>query len=288
MANIAQDKLNEIVSNLINTIENSDGTSWLKPWKNQKIPMNTFSKKQYRGLNILWLWEVCKTQQYSTAEFLTFNQIKAKKGTLNKGSKGYPVFFFKPFEINELNDATGQRERKTIPLLKTYTVFNIQDTSLEAGAPEEIQSVKDFMQRTGADIREGLEAYYSPTHDYISLPKRAFISPEESAATAFHELGHWTALRLERSLEGKFGSPEYAHEEVLVELSSALLQAHFSINTKENGLQSNSALYIKSWLVNSLKQEPKKLWGLLSESQKIYDYLIDITAEQKNQQEQAA
>ena len=88
----AQDKLNEIVSNLINTIENSDGINWLKPWKNQKIPMNTFSKKQYRGLNILWLWEVCKTQQYSTAEFLTFNQIKAKKGTLNKGSKGHPVF----------------------------------------------------------------------------------------------------------------------------------------------------------------------------------------------------
>jgi antirestriction protein ArdC len=48
----------------------------------------------------------------------------------------------------------------------------------------------EFLQATGADIREGHgEAYFVPSQDFISLP--------------FHELTHWTGHkgRLDRDLK---------------------------------------------------------------------------------------
>jgi len=42
----------------------------------------------------------------------------------------------------------------------------------------------------------GDRAFYSPTLDFISLPpEHAFRGPPEWAATALHELGHWTAIQ---------------------------------------------------------------------------------------------
>ncbi len=51
-----------------------------------------------------------------------------------------------------------------------------------------------------------------------------FNGPQEWAATALHELGHWTGHkdRLNRDLSGRFGSGSYAQEELRAELARPL------------------------------------------------------------------
>jgi len=54
-----------------------------------------------------------------------------------------------------------------------------------------------ILRNSGAKITGGGDrAFYSPTLDFISLPpEHAFRGPPEWAATALHELGHWTAIQ---------------------------------------------------------------------------------------------
>jgi antirestriction protein ArdC len=55
------------------------------------------------------------------------------------------------------------------------------------------------------------------------------------AATLLHELSHWTGheTRLACNLRNRFGSQEYAAEELVAELSSAFLCAEWGINKEK-------------------------------------------------------
>jgi antirestriction protein ArdC len=100
-----------------------------------------------------------------------------------------------------------------------------------------------------------------------------FIDSANYGATALHELSHWSGAehRLNRNLTGKFGTEDYAKEELIAELSAAILCSHFRIMG-----DLRHAEYLQSWL-KALKAEPKLLWKSASEAQKIFDYLMDIT-----------
>ena len=99
-------------------------------------------------------------------------------------------------------------------------------------------------------------AFYSISKNQITLPEKSqFIDGESFYGTAFHELSHSTGAedvlnRLKPS--GGFGTNEYAREEILAELSSALIAQRYGM-TKH--LKEDSAAYLKSWL-RSLKESP--------------------------------
>jgi len=215
---------------------------------------------------------------YKSNQWLTFNQIQKLGAKLKQGSKGTAVFFFKPLEVEEADKATGELVTKTIPMLKIFTVFNVDSTDMEIGNQnEEIPDLNDFIAQSGAviKIRETRsEAFYSPKEDFIGMPDiSTFIDSANYGATALHELSHWCGAehRLNRNLTGKFGTEEYAKEELIAELSAAMLCSHFQI---EGDLR--HAEYLQSWL-KALKAEPKLLWKSASEAQKVFDYLMEIT-----------
>lgn len=269
-----QDKLNQIVENIINKIETGDLQSWFKSWS-VGLPKNFASQTFYSGFNILALMNEMDEKGYKSNQWLTFNQIQKLGAKLKQGSKGTAVFFFKPLEIEETDEATGELVTKTIPLLKTFTVFNVDSTDIETGnSNEEIPDLKDFIARSGAIIKTRTEAFYSPKNDFIGMPDiSTFIDSANYGATILHELSHWCGAehRLNRNLTGKFGSEDYAKEELIAELSAAMLCSHFQI---EGDLR--HAEYLQSWL-KALKAEPKLLWKSASEAQKVFDYLIELT-----------
>ena len=98
-----------------------------------------------------------------------------------------------------------------------------------------------------ADIREGHgEAYYVPSHDFISMPAfAAFKGSDHFYNVAFHELTHWTwhKARLARDLKNQFGSRHYAAEELVAELGAAFLSAEFGFD----GDVRNTG-YIANWI----------------------------------------
>ena len=73
----------------------------------------------------------------------------------------------------------------------------------------------------------------------------SFKDADAFYATSFHEMGHWSGhkSRLDRDLRNRFGSQNYAAEELVAELCSAFLCAEFGINKEVR-----HASYIANWI----------------------------------------
>ncbi len=274
-----QDKFNELTAKLISTIENGDVGDWLKPFRSSgRIPSNFSTPKRYRGLNVLFLWMIAQEEGYTSNYWLTFNQVVAMGGTVKKGSLATPIFFFKFLDIKEENDM-GEVEEKHIPMMKTYNVFNLDQTTLELDKVntnnEVIPEIETFIAATNATIKAGSEAYYHTANDFIAMPDLGmFESEEHYYSTLLHELSHWTghASRLDRDMEGTFGSESYAFEELIAELSSCFLNAELGIDYTKM----RHAEYLQSWL-KALKANPKTLWKAASQAQKAADLIMSFS-----------
>ena len=128
-----------------------------------------------------------------------------------------------------------------------------------------------FLRSTGADIREGHgEACYVPSRDFISMPAfEVFKGADHFYSVAFHELGHWVGHkdRLDRDLKNRFGSKNYAAEELVAELCAAFLCAEFGFDG-----DLRHAGYIEHW-IELLKADKRAFFTACSQASKAADYL---------------
>ena len=282
-------KLEDVMSRLIEKIETSEG-NWIQPF-NESMPSNFANGTEYSGINIPNLWMEAEEKGYTCNEWATFKQIKGLKGTVNKGEKGTSIFFFKPSKIKEVDEITGEEVEKTIPILKTYLVFNKDQTSLkETKTAESILEFEEFMSNLFVDVRHSnMGAFYNPKNDYINMPNiETFLSSDFYHAVLFHELAHATGheTRLSRDLKGRMkGTQEelisYAKEELIAETARSFLQVKMGLNSTK--MEEQNALYLKSW-IKPLKENPKILWSIFSEASKAYSYILEYT----NQKQEVA
>lgn len=194
------------------------------------------------------------------------------------------------------------------PKLNVYNVFNVAQTNLEQARPElyaKLAEQNRIMRPASFDgekfsfpamdeiIKHGLwvcpikpthqdQAYYSISRDEIVLPEKSqFMNGEAFYGTAFHEMTHSTGSkdRLDRLKPATFGSDEYAREELVAELGSALVASRYGIvkNVKED-----SAAYLKSWL-DSLRESPELIKTTLQDVRRaasVISHCIDIVQRQ--------
>jgi antirestriction protein ArdC len=224
---------------------------------------------------------LARTRGWATPRFLTYKQALKAGGNVRKGEHGTKVYFVKQLQIK--NGEDEEAETRLVPMLREYTVFNVEQCeNLPARilAPASVKlrnhdardaTIDEFLACSGADIREGFgEAYYRPNDDCISLPRfEAFKSAAHYYGTAFHELGHWTGhkSRLDRDLRLRFGERAYAAEELVAELCAAFLCAEFSIDG-----DLRHAGYIESW-IGLLKGDRRAFFTACSKAQAAADYL---------------
>jgi antirestriction protein ArdC len=100
------------------------------------------------------------------------------------------------------------------------------------------------------------QAYYSNVRDEIVLPtKMQFVDGQSFYGTAWHEMAHSTGAenRLNRLKPSTFGSADYAREELVAELSAALVGSRMGVS---KNIKSDSASYLKAWLDN-LQESPE-------------------------------
>ena len=88
--------------------------TWQKPWFYGQglLPCN-ITGKRYTGTNLLTLLMLTEVKGYRTPVFLTFRQAKERGLTVRKGSKQFPVVFWKPF-YQANNPTDGQRRYLTV------------------------------------------------------------------------------------------------------------------------------------------------------------------------------
>jgi antirestriction protein ArdC len=262
---------------------------WVKPWKETKggtMPHNAVTRRAYSGVNVLLLWIAAQEKGYAGSGWLTFKQAKELGGNVRKGEKATNIVFMKPLTFTETTEG-GDTEEKSVLLARGYAVFNIEQCD---GLPERIHSQKAdnlvevetdaafnaWVAGTGASLRHGgNRACYSPSHDAITMPKpEQFRDLNSYKATLLHELTHWTGhkSRLDRNLRNRFGSQEYAAEELVAELGAAFLCAELQVDG-----QLQHAEYIASWL-KVLKADKRAIFTAASAASKAANYLKEAAA----------
>jgi antirestriction protein ArdC len=272
----------EVSARIVAELE-AGAAPWIKPWSatpGANTPCNAVTNRPYSGSNVVLLW-MAQAAGYRTPRFLTFKQALEAGGHVRKGERGTKVYFVKQLEIRD--GANDEPSTRLVPMLREYTVFNVDQCD---GLPDSVAIVKPmrvrnpdardgladaFLHSTGADIREGHgEALYVPCSDFISMPAfEAFKGADHFYGTAFHELAHWTGhkSRLDRDLKNRFGSRNYAAEELVAELGAAFLCAEFGFDA-----DLRHAGYIAHW-IDLLRADKRAFFTACSQASKAADYL---------------
>ena len=242
---------------------------WEKPWINTSgtnVSRSHIDGRVYSLLNQMMLG--------IPGEYVTFKQAQKEGGHIKKGAKSKQVFFFKMIEKKD----SATDEEKLVPFLRYSSVFHIEDA--ENIAPkfvfskgdaynnvnnEEIdKAVQDYITRSGVTLRlyEQNKSFYSPSEDEIILPHmNQFVNSESYYATLFHEMGHSTgaANRLDRQICNPFGSKAYSREELVAEITSAVLCNRFGIDTEK--INRNTSAYVQSWLKVLSEDSKAVVWA---------------------------
>lgn len=282
--NNSKTDFHQLITNQIIEALEAGVKPWVCPWDRtcaSGLPINASTMKTYQGMNIMLLWmsaaEHCFVSQY----WMTFKQVVDMGGKVRKGEKGTTIFFYK---IVEKKDAANSEEDETYAMLKTYSVFNLDQVEgvdfEESKEPlnkiDLVDEMETFINRTGANLTYGgAKAFYRPSTDQVVIPTRElFHSTEGMYATILHEITHWTGhkSRLDRDMKGAFGSKDYAFEELVAELGSAFLLADFGFD----GDLFQHKNYIANWL-QALKNDKRYIFKAATQASKAHQYLNELT-----------
>jgi antirestriction protein ArdC len=280
---IAHSSYARITDELI-ALLNAGVVPWRRPWTTQG-PRNLISRRPYRGINVL----VLACQGRPSPWWLTYRQAVTLGGGVRQGEHGTQVVFWRVIEPPETAPDTAPAPRRVV--LRTYTVFHESQCDLPAAAAptddthalppiHTCEQVIDGLTDpphivTGSDV-----ACYLPVTDTIHIPRRGdFASPEAYYATLFHELAHATGhpRRLNRSgltTPAPFGSPDYSHEELVAEMTSAFVCGATGIAP---ATLPGSAEYIGGWL-RALRAESRLVVVAAGQAQRAADLLLGAAA----------
>lgn len=124
-------------------------------------------------------------------------------------------------------------------------------------------------------------AAYSPLDNYIHVPPKGnyrihegnaeetFKDGQSYYSTALHEMAHSTGHESVLKRDGivkfdGFGSPSYAKEELVAELTAAMVSSTLGFDKR---ITENSAAYLKGWAA-ALRKEPKYIISVMSDVNK--------------------
>ncbi|RHA83102.1 DUF1738 domain-containing protein [Segatella copri] len=232
-----------------------------------------------------------------------YNRETGKKATLK--------------EYDSLSKEERDEKYKVIPYLKIFNEWNIDQTNLEEVNKEkydallskfEAKEIKDdngMYSNAAIDqmltsqswvcpieyTQQNPSALYNKSRDVIIVPRKdqfnisdtpeeIYKDGEEYYSSLIHEMAHSTGheSRLNRlSPDGKFGGEEYAKEELVAELTAAMVGSALGFDSR---IRDNNTAYLKSWM-SALKKEPKFLLSVMSDVNKASAMVIEHIDEER-------
>lgn len=284
-----RDIYTEVTDRVIRMLEKGVAP-WRRPWKVAgRLPQNLRSGRVYRGINLV----ILSMAGFGSPYWVTFRQALDLGGRVRAGAKGTTVIFWRFLRALERDEADESRSRR-VPLLRCYTVFNLEQTEgipapasetspVECAAPLEAADAVLAAMANPPEVRHGGPvACYDARADVVLMPPRsAFTSPESYYSTLYHELGHATGHRSRLARPaivggGLFGSRDYSKEELVAELASAFLCAHVGIECE---IEQSSA-YLRGWL-SAFRDNKKMLVQAAGAAQRAADYILGVSFDEK-------
>lgn len=220
-------------------------------------------------------------------------------------------------EYDSIPKEERDKKYKVIPYLKIFNEWNIDQTNLEEVNKEkydallskfEAKEIKDdngMYSNAAIDqmlasqswvcpieyTQQNPSALYNKSKDVIIVPRKdqfnisdtpeeIYKDGEEYYSSLIHEMAHSTGheSRLNRlSPGGKFGGEEYAKEELVAELTAAMVGSALGFDSR---IRDNNTAYLKSWM-SALKKEPKFLLSVMSDVNKASAMVIEHIDEER-------
>jgi antirestriction protein ArdC len=296
----------KVTAKVIAALESAktQGEKWVRPWRSVNgDEAQRFDGYVYQGINQLMLsitagatgkmnvwgtpaqWgELAKKRgerfdfrgSKCVAEILRPNTAKVTKGT------------------GEMDDK-GEEIKNTFAFVKSFTVYPVMSISDVRGTENLIAEIEAknalpehethaqaeaFIAAQGAETAfGGNRACYSPVSDAISMPALGqFDKPANYYATFIHELTHRTGHKSRLNRPGivnfdRFGSEQYAEEELVAELGAAFTCNALGIDGET--MDSHSQ-YIESWL-KKLQSDKRFIFKAATAAQAAMAYMFKQT-----------
>ena len=282
-AGAGQLALDRFAEMMIERMEQMKSSDWKQGWIGggsgyAGLPQNV-GGRNYSGSNSFFLQLQTAAKGYELPVYLTFKQAHNLKAHVLSGEKSFPVVYWdmmvkdkdgKKISSDEYKAMTKE-ERKNldvIPFVKAFPVFNIDQTNLREVQPERVQKLLDKFKVP--ELRDTQGMYAHAALDRM-IQQQAWLCPiqadkRESAAYYPHRL-----------VGGKFGDPKYAKEELVAELTAAMISHSMGFDSK---ITDNSAAYLDSW-IGVLKQEPKFIVSIMADVNKASDLILDHVDNQR-------
>ena len=277
-------------------------SDWKQGWTNGKgtmlgLPQN-MSGRNYSGTNSFFLQMDTAMNGYKMPVYMTFLQAQRENIRIKKGAEAMPVIYW---DLN-VRDGNGKRispetykqmgrdqqaRCEVRPFLRAFHVFNVDQTNLEEVNKEKYDAIVDRFK--GPQLRDKA-GIYSPARDLVILPMKEqfnigknaeeiFKDGMEYYSSALHEMTHstGTANRLNREKGTRFGDPKYAKEELVAELTAAMVGNALGFDKR---ILSNNACYCQGW-INALREDPKFIVSVMADVNKASKMILEKIDEQK-------
>lgn len=295
---LSQSQIRQHITDQIIVALQQGTAPWRKPWTtdpNAGPPCNASTTRNYRGVNPIILQIAADRHGFTSRHWATFNQwrqlgcrVKRRPSHVKAGQWGTEIVLCKPVNKTEI-DVSGEESQQTYSLFRTFTVFNADqiegegserflvgsDNSSSMQIEDRFDNAEGVIRSTGADIRYGgNEAFYSPTNDFIQMPRREQFSIPEFYDTLFHELTHWTEHHSRLNWDRALPENTYALGELIAELGSVYLSGDLGLPVSDS--IPNHAAYLANWL-NAMQNDTRFIFRAATQASKAADFLLSFS-----------
>lgn len=267
-------------------------------------PVNPSTGKGYSAMNAL----ILGMKRYDDPRWLTADAARFAGSWVKEGEKGTMIEFQKTSDIQAVRTAEGQKIKDDAGVTQTKTVEfdKPQPTKsflFNAEQMKDVPPLKDFLaQQQEGDklsplqkaeklisdskaviIEGGQEAYYDKIRDAIFVPEKSYFENETKYTQAvIHQLAHWAGheSRLNRPMEGKFGSMEYAKEEMRAAIAAIIIGGELKVGHNFG----HQAAYMNNF-AKILKEEPFEIAKAARDAQKITNLLLGTNLKREHKQQ---
>jgi len=262
---------------------------WKKGWVSKAgMPMNHLSDYKYGIGNAVSCWAHNEKYGYTSNRYISVSKA-IKLGFKFKGEKGdpvrktFPIYFYSKVERDE---HTGEVTKPPFMIVTNTASIEQFEGIEDVREPVFVHDGADLTPATelqvalGVKMREG-EPSYRPLTDEVAMPDLCqFKTVKGYLSTMFHELAHSTGheSRLKRDMTGRFGTPDYAFEELIAELSAVFLCAEHGIDYDVE----HHASYLEHW-AKLLEDDSQKFVKASTAANKVLDYCKQVVSKEVKQ-----
>ena len=257
----------------------------------------TFLQKEKEGLRlnkgakampvVYWDWNIkdAEGKKVSLADYRSMSKEEREHCEARPFLRSFRVYNIDQTNMKEVNK---EKYDKLVAQFQSPKVADTQGMYKNA-ALDRMFEHQEWLCKIHCD-KPSAGAFFNPTHDFIVIPQKEqfkigktesdiYKDGMEYYSTALHEMTHstGTAERLNRNMEGRYGDPKYAKEELVAELSAAMVGNTMGFDKR---ITDNSAAYIDSWL-HTLREEPRFIMSVMADVNKASNLILEKIDEQK-------